>query len=1244
MAAIFYSIFQFLAKSKLRFVVAVALLIGPMVYFALQLRLEEDITKMMPDDPKIGKLSELLQSSKFTDRLVFNIYNPDTTAQPDPDRLIAFADKLVDSLRGLKPSHITDLAYDVSLDSMMAIYTTIYDNLPLFLEEADYEQLEKHFTDSAMERMVNRNFHTLMSPASAMLKKSLLNDPLSMAPIGLQKLQRMQFSDNYQIYNGHILTKDGRNLLFFIVPAHASNETGENAHLIASIDSFSQALLANDPLAVEYFGPVAIAVANAGRMKRDIQVTSGIATILLILGIYWFYRSKRIFLLIFIPLTGGGLFAMAMMFLIKTKISAIALGVTSALLGVAIDYSLHTITHFQKVRTTRQLIYDITSPIMTCSLTTAGTLLGLLFVKSEALREMGMFAAFSVIGSALFTIIFLPVLLSWGKKDEKLQNDPPPLLKLEKLLEYPFHKLRWLNVAILALLMVCLIFAREPSFESDMSNINYMPARLKNAEDHLDAINNYRLKNVYLVSEGPTLQDALRINEQTEQELVKLKQQNVIQQYSNVSLLLMSEERQKEKIARWNQFWTPERKAYVQAKITEYSMPLGFRAEAFAPFYEWINRSFQPVPPEALESITNAILKDYISEGPKGATIVSLLRVKEEDKQTVYDAFENRNQVLVFDKRYITDKLIILIKEDFNLLVTLSFAIVLCLLWFFYGDLLLAFIAIQPVVISWYFTLGLMALFGIKFNIVNIVISTFLYGVGVDYSVFIMRGLLQDYRTGVNHLPSYKSSVVVSAFTTIVGVGALFFAVHPALKSIAFSVTFGSTAIIVVAFTLVPAAFNFLVRNSDGTLRKAPITLKVIFDTFAFYFILALGSAIAPILALLIFSMVFIPMKWRKLAFHYVIFAWGRLYIMALFRGRFHVINPHHETFEKPAIIIANHLSLVDTPVMLRLHPKMVILTNDWVRRSPLFGVATRLSDMYSVSSGIDKILPALQQLVNDGYSIIVFPEGTRSPDGEIHRFHKGAFYIAEQLKLDIIPAYLHGTRYVLGKGDFWGHIHTTVMQINERITPSDIRYGTTYAERTKKIRHFYQEQLPTFIAQVEDAAYVSKKLVANYRYKGFRVEWQLRQTLRKEQSYKVLNAQVPHKARIAIVGAGYGFSAYMLSYLSPARAIDAFEADEDQRIIATHGIHKQERLQFLPLEAIGTTGIYDIVILEKVEQQWLEPAFALVAPHGTLLVAGGYIKSTGETVVQALSTRYNIETKTTTSGYKILVAQPKTA
>ncbi len=1238
MSKVFLSIFHFLSQSKLRFGIIMLLVMGPMIYLASQLRLEEDITKLMPDDRRIEKLTEILQSSKFTDRLVFNIYLKDSTTT-DPDKLLAFADQLADSLKQLQPDLVGEVTYQVTMDSMMAIYGTIYDNLPLFLDDADYAKIEGMFTDSAMEHVVNRNFKTLMSPASAVLKKNVINDPMGLAPMGLLKLQQMQFSDNYQIYKSHILTKDSRNLLFFVVPAHGSSETKQNTLLLAKVDSYITSLNETEPgVVVEYFGPAAIAVANAGRMKTDIQTTTGAATVILIVVIYWFYRRKSIFLLIFLPVVGGAVFAAAMMFVLKTKVSAIALGVASMLLGITIDYSIHTITHFRKVTTPKQLIYDIANPILICSITTIGTLMGLLFVKSEALREMGMFAAFSVLGAAVFTITLLPVLLSWGKKSDEPDPGDPQMEKLERVLAFPMHKVRWFNALIFALFFASFFWSDSVGFETDMNKMNYMPKNLEVAEDHLDAINNYRLKNIYLVSEGKTLEEALKVNELAEQELSQLKANNIVQQYSSVSLLLMSQQKQQEKIAKWNAFWTPERKAFVQERLVQYSVPLGFKPEAFTPFYTWVNKDFEPIDPSELSNITEMVLKDYISETEKGVSIVSLVRVEEDAKYQVYNIFEDKEQMVVFDKKYITEKLVTLIKQDFDLLVRFSFFAVLILLIIAYGNLMIAIVVMLPVIISWYFTLGVMAATGQQFNIINIVISTFLYGVGIDYSVFVMRGLMQEYREGIKHLTSYKTSVVASAFTTSIGVGALLFAVHPALKSIALSVVLGTISVVVLSFTIVPAAFYWLVLGTDGKPRKAPITFRVIVQTIFLYGYLVLSGIIAPLMGVVIFSLVFIPIKKRKLAFHYVIYGWAHSYLALIFGRTFKVINTAGETFEKPAIIIANHLSLLDTPSMLRLRPKMVILTNDWVRRSPLFGFATRMSDMYSVSSGIDIILPDLQRLVDDGYSIVIFPEGTRSPDGEVHRFHKGAFYIAEQLQLDIIPAYIHGARHVLGKKDFWGHVHAVTMKIGKRITPTDHTYGENYTQRAKLIRRHYQETLPAYYAEMENVAYARKLLIDNYRYRGFKVEWNLKRALRNEHDFAYVHAAVPINARIAIVGAGLGYSAYMLSLLSKDRSIDAFEGDEELRQLGNNCLHKTDNIQFLPLEDIGTTGEYGVVIMEDVTSELIPKAMALLAAEGKLVVSGKHLDAFKQKMEPAILAGFKISIQNPVAGYEIMV------
>lgn len=165
------------------------------------------------------------------------------------------------------------------------------------------------------------------------------------------------------------------------------------------------------------------------------------------------------------------------------------------------------------------------------------------------------------------------------------------------------------------------------------------------------------------------------------------------------------------------------------------------------------------------------------------------------------------------------------------------------------------------------------------------------------------------------------------------------------------------------------------------------------------------------------------------------------------------------ENFEKPAIIISNHQSLLDLMCAMMMTPKMIILTNKWVWNNIIFGKLIRYAEFYPVHNGIEQSTSHLKELANRGYSILIYPEGTRSKDSSIQRFHRGAFYLAEELNLDIIPIFVHGAGDVLPKKGCYfkpGKIH---LEVYERITPEDKSFGETFKERAINFEKYYKER-----------------------------------------------------------------------------------------------------------------------------------------------------------------------------------------
>ena len=191
--------------------------------------------------------------------------------------------------------------------------------------------------------------------------------------------------------------------------------------------------------------------------------------------------------------------------------------------------------------------------------------------------------------------------------------------------------------------------------------------------------------------------------------------------------------------------------------------------------------------------------------------------------------------------------------------------------------------------------------------------------------------------------------------------------------------------------------------------------------------------------------------------------------LLGLFGNKFTLAGRTDEDFSRPAIITCNHQSHLDLLPMLALTPKLVILTADWVWHNPLYGFIIREADFLPASKGLEVIAPKLKELVDKGYSIAVYPESTRSLDCSIGRFHQGAFYLADQFQVDILPVVLYGAGKALPKHGRVLNRGPIRLEIDERITPEEMRsHGDTYKSQASYLRSYYISRYGEIAGQVE--------------------------------------------------------------------------------------------------------------------------------------------------------------------------------
>ena len=1187
---IFYKLYNYFKNRKLVLVGFLFLLVCSLLYFSLRLNLEEDISKVIPQSEETKTLNKVLKNTDFSDKIIINI---SVKADGTPDDLTAYASEIIDSLQTSCKDYILNIQGEISDDDMVNTMDFIFANLPLFLEESDYQYLKQKLNRDSLDSVVKSNFKTLISPSGLIAKKQIRKDPFGLTFRALKKLEQLKISDDFDIFNGFLMTKNKKNILLFIKPKLPTNETDANTDFVRKLYTISEALNKKYERKVisEYYGSTVIAVSNANQIKTDIKYTVSVALSILLLILVLFYKRFTIPVLLFIPTIIGALIAIVSLYFIRDTISAISLGIGSVLLGITLDYSLHILTHFRKNNSVKQLYDDVTKPILMSSITTATAFLCLLFLKSQALQDLGIFAAISVISASVFALLIIPLFYKPNPQKDKTSKN-----FIEKIAAYKYDKNKFLIIGCLLVLILSFFTYKNAKFNKDLNSMNYQSEAILTAEDHLDSILKLSSKSIYIVAYGDEMDDVLDANTKIQQALQKAQLSGDIIQFSSNGSIVLSPKEQQRKLDRWNSFWTSFNKQQVKIDFIEIGKKVGFKANTYIPFYNMLDKEYSLLDIKDYSDIKALLTHEYISDTTELKTAVSLVKMDESQKVILEEIIENIPNTILIDRKYISETFLGGLRDNFSSLINYSFLAIVIILLLFFRNIELTLLTVIPIMLTWVLTLGVMGFFGIEFTIFNVIITTFIFGLGVDYSIFMTNGLVKDYTYGSKEITTYKVSIILSVITTILGVGALIFAKHPALRSISILSLVGILITVFVAFTIQPFLFRLFVKNRAEK-GFEPIRIRLLIHSFFLLFFYGLGGILLSLFSITILQI--LPIS-KKIKFKWLHKATAKMVTMVLYTNPFvkkKVINDVGEAFEKPAIIIANHASSLDTLTMGLLTHNIVYLVNDWVFKSPIFGILARVLGFYPVSSGVDGSTDHLQEKVDQGYLLVVFPEAKRSFTNKIGRFHKGAFFLQEQLKLDILPIYLHGNSEVMPKNDFIIYDGSLTVKVGERIKYDDKQFGITARERTKKIGKFYKNGFLKFRNEIETEDYFKKILLSNYRYKDPKILKLVREDFEKNKhTYHQLNVELPMKSKILHLGDDHGQLDILLVAKSLERKITSVINDNLKQSVARNcytNVHRKviyvsdiktinlnqfETLLLTDLKDVDLTGMLEII------------------------------------------------------------------
>ncbi|MDM1549030.1 MMPL family transporter [Empedobacter falsenii] len=1154
----FYNIFLKIRANKWLSVLFFILFLVGCVFFANRLKFEEDITRIIPKDEKNDAMAKVIAQLKFTDKVAVIIEKDKAGTLDD---MTAQATDFLDNVQPLN-NYYNDIQGQYDLDNFASTFDFVHQNLPLFLEKEDYKTLERKLSKDSIASIVESNYKSLITPTGIVSKEFMLKDPLGLTFVALNRLKEKNLTDDFEVYNGFIVTKDHSKLFLFINPKFSGSETEHNTEFVNRLEEIQQHLNPeySGKSTLSYFGSSFIAVANAKQIKQDIVTTVLISMITLMVILMVFYRKIYIPIIIFIPSVFGFFFALALLYFIQGTISAISLSIGAVLLGITIDYSLHIMTHYKHNSDSKTLFKEITKPLIMSCTTTAIAFLCLLFVKSDVLKDLGIFAGITVIVSGVFSLLIIPHL--YHPKQDAIENNSSII---EKLAFFSFHNNMILIGACVLLIIVSCFTFNNVNFDKDLSKLNYVPTDQKIAEQKLETTSNSISKSLYVVNYGNNVEDVLNENIALTNKLQKAEGKDEILSYNSIQSLVLPISVQQEKIKDWKDFWTSEKVNFVKNEFIKDGKKYGFKEEIYNQFFSIFDKAYQPLKLEDYRAFNPSLFEEFVSQKNGFYTISTLVKLKEESRENFIKQYHNK-ETIVIDRKQLNENFLGNLVTDFNNLVNYSFIAVLLILWYFFRRIELVIISAIPIALSGLVTAGLMGLFDIKFNIFSSIVCTLVFGHGVDFSIFMTSALQKEYTTGKDEMPTYRTSILLAVITTILAIGALIFAKHPALKSIASVSLVGVVAALVITFIFYPILFRFFISNRPKK-GKSPMTLWLAIQSGIFFIYFGLFGTITSLI--LRFLMLILPISKEK---KYKFFGWGmstfmKSVLMLKPTVVKKIINPNQEDFKKQSIIIANHTSFLDTLAIGMCTPKIVFLVNDWVYKSPIFGRAVKMAGFYPVSNGVENNIKEIKTRIGNEFSLMIFPEGTRSRTNNINRFHKGAFYLAEKLQLDILPIYIHGNSEIIPKGEFLifdGHIYSI---IGKRIAWNDENCGLNYSERTKKISKKFKANFQEIRNQYEDENYWKQKLFLSFLYK----ESEIIQAVKKDFSlnkfvYHQLNNAFIKDEKVVHFSNDFGQIDFLLLMQQANRKIITFVKEEEKReIAATNYITKIRSLEYRP-------------------------------------------------------------------------------
>ena len=737
------------------------------------------------------------------------------TDPPDRELLVKIADQVEDQL--LASGLFNSVGMDDMQQAIPQLVGHIADHLPyLFSEQELTDEIVPLLSPEAVEGKIKSLQQQLMGFDAIGQAGLITLDPLGFRDLKLSALSDLAPVADVQIYNGKMLSGDGRHAMILAQPAGSGTDTlfaRQLTEVLNKVDAEIQASYGKSGKSVTLtpVGAYRAALDNETMVRRDVNKAILLATVGIAILLLLAFPRPLIGLLALLPALAGTTAALWVYSLFNESISIMALGFGGGVISITVDHGIAYLLFLDRTQETsgKYASKEVWAVGLLAVLTTIGAFLVLSFSGFLIFKQLGIFTAMGIGFSFLFVHTLFPRLFP---------SMPPARSARSRPLQSWADGLAGLGVkgTLTAMAAVAiLIFWAKPDFNVDLATMNSVSHSTRAAETLFTDVWGNVFSKIYLMTEGPTLKVLQKKGDRLLAAIETAQHQGEIQSAFVSARLFPGPERRQANLDAWKKLWSAERVADLHNVTTKAAITYGFNENAFDPFFKKLTSPDQG-PIQGIDARYHALMG--ISRSDTEGTwrlMTSATRGPHFDGERFYARFSSLAKV--FDADLFSYKMGRLLFSTFGKMLLIIGISVVILLFVFFADWQLTLISLMPMVFAFVCTLGILGLTGRSLDIPALMLAIIVLGLGIDYSLFFVRSY-QRYQT-VSH-PNFsliRMSVLMASLSTLIGFGVLCGAEHSLLRSAGLTSFLGIGFSMLGAFLILPPAlkhrFNRPPRN-----------------------------------------------------------------------------------------------------------------------------------------------------------------------------------------------------------------------------------------------------------------------------------------------------------------------------------------------------------------------------------------------------------------------------------------------